>query len=508
MITPAASTELMQTLSKQLNASLDLNEVMGRILQLTVEATHATRGSLFLLNQQGAVTDYILARPQQSPEVSRQKVDEVMVNGLAGWIYRQRQSLLIKNTATDSRWLPLTEESAQVGSVLGVPLLHQDELDGILFLHHDQIGFFDESHLALATIIAGQAAIAIENARLFTQVKTEREILYALVSGMPIPVLVINAHEQIIFASQAAHQLLALPVANPPLTALADGSQLKAAIECLRLDPTLPTVEIPWPDKRVFSLSLNHLPLLGTVVALNDITYLKELDALKSSFVEMVSHDLKNPLAAIHGYATLVGMENLSERGRTNLNNLLQQAEQTQNLITNLLDLTRLEAGLEEEVEACDLAEIAADVVGGFELAATQKELTLNADFPPSLPLVMGNPMRLFQVVSNLVGNAIKYTPTGGRVSVKVSQANSHIYLRVADTGPGIPPEDQPHIFDKFYRVSTGTHVNLIEGSGLGLSIVKAVVERYGGQVRVESVVGAGSTFICALPVAADESTL
>jgi signal transduction histidine kinase len=500
MITPTASTEFLQTLSRQLNASLDLNQVMSQVLQLTVEATHATRGSLFLLDEQGEVTHYILARPHQSPEVSRQKIEDVMAYGLAGWVYRQRQGLLISHTADDPRWLPLADDKQATQSVLGVPLLRQEWLNGMMFLHHHRPGFFDESHLALATSIAGQAAIAIENARLFTQVRAERETLSALIAGMPIPVLVINAQEQIIYASQAAYHLLALPLLTLSLDDLADGPKIKAAIEQIRQSPATSKVEINWANQYTFSLSLNELPQLGAVIAFNDITYLKELDALKTEFVEMVSHDLKSPLTAIHGYATLLGMENLSERGRANLANLLQHTEQTQSLILALLDLTRLEAGIDEDIEACNLTEITAEVLEGFRLAAIQKELSLTTELPSGLPLIMGNPMRLFHAVSNLVSNAIKYTPGGGRVFVGLSHTDSQVCLRVADTGPGIPPEEQAKIFEKFYRTATRSNAG-VEGSGLGLSIVKAVIERYGGQVKVESTVGEGSAFICTLPI-------
>jgi signal transduction histidine kinase len=132
--------------------------------------------------------------------------------------------------------------------------------------------------------------------------------------------------------------------------------------------------------------------------------------------------------------------------------------------------------------------------------------MTLTTDLPSDLPWVSGNPLRLSQVVTNLVGNAIKYTPRGGHIFVGANRENSTIRLRVSDNGPGIPLEEQTQIFEKFYRVPIMEDSEWIDGTGLGLSIVKAIVEGYGGSVWVESEVGHGSTFICILPALENSS--
>lgn len=499
MISYAASAELMQTISRQFSTSLDLDEVMGQVLRLTVEATGATRGSLFLLDEKGAVGRYVLARPNQPPEVSRHNVKKAMSRGLAGWVYRQQLGVLVADINTDERWIKFPGDT-ETKSVLGVPLLYQDRVNGVLFLHHPQPQFFDESHLSLVMGIAGQAAIAVENARLYTEVKHEQETLYALITGMPIPVLVIDANEQVVFANQAARQLFLLEQVGVSLSALDSGYHLKEAIENLRQNPTQQRVEADWADERVFNVSVNQVPRLGTVITLNDITHLKEMDEIKSSFVETVSHDIKNPLTAIHGFATLLEMENLSSRGRANLAGLLHGVEQIQTLIQNLLDLARIEAGTDEQVEPCDLAEIVSVTVADFEIQIAQKEIDLSLDLPANLAKIAANPFRLSQVVANLLSNAIKYTPKDGQVFIGVNQEGAEIRLRVSDNGPGIAPEDQLQIFDKFYRVPMMENSEWIEGTGLGLSIVKAIVDGYGGWVWLDSEVGVGSTFGCVFP--------
>ncbi len=507
MIGYSTSADVIYKVARQLNTSLDLDEVLGKVLKLTVEATEAERGSLFLLDEVGQVTRHILSRPNQSPEVSRRNIKIAMTQGLAGWVYRHHQGALASDAVTDDRWVQLPDDKEVTGSAVVVPLLYQDRINGLLVLHHQEIHFFDESHLALTAGIAGQAAIAVENARLFTQVRDEREGLHTLINAMPIPVLEIDTNNYIAFANRTAQQSLLVKKVNVPLEAIEGGDQLKLTLDELR-NRTENHIEVRWPDERVFSVSINNLPRLGTVVAMNDITYLKELDAMKSQFVETVSHDLKNPLSAIMGFAQLLQLEEtLSEAGDIGLTKILHSAKQIQILIEDLLDLAKIEAGLGGQAEPCNLPQIAKNVLTDFKPRVEEKEITLIAHLPPQLPMVSGNTLRLSQVVSNFVSNAIKYTPQSGQIGIEVSQADSEIWLRVSDNGPGISPAGQSQLFQKFYRVP---EIQLshrgVEGTGLGLSIVKAIVEGYGGRVLVESEVGVGSIFGCVLPIWSPQS--
>jgi len=501
VIEDSTSTELLYTVSKQLNSSLDLNEVLGKVLGLTVQATGAGRGSLFLLDETGNVVRQILARPNQSPEVSRTTVHRVMKEGLAGWVYQHRQPALVTDTTKDERWVRLPDDKDIMGAALVIPLLYQDQINGLLALHHKQINFFTDEHLSLAIGIAGQAATAVENARLFTQVKSEHEALYALISGMPIPVLLVN-DERVVFRNRAAEQLLLVYEVDVPLTAIAGGNELNLALKHLRTNGDTTSIEIRWPDNRVFNVSTNYVSQHGMVVAFHDITYLKELDDMKSLFVETVSHDLKSPLSAIKGYATVLTFsKDLSDRDKANLASILQSTEKMQALIENLLDLAEIEAGLGGHVEPCDIVEITQEVIDQYQLRIEEKEINLTTHFPQGLVEVMADPMRLSQVVGNYISNAIKYTPEGGRIIIRGHNQGPEISLEVSDTGMGIPPAAQAQLFQKFYRVARKDGSELVEGTGLGLSIVKAIIEGYGGRVWVKSEVGIGSTFGCTLPV-------
>jgi len=241
---------------------------------------------------------------------------------------------------------------------------------------------------------------------------------------------------------------------------------------------------------------------VGRVAVMQDITYLKELDKMKSDFVASVSHDLRSPLTIIIGYALM-----LSEAGELNetqqefVESIRLSVAKMTTLIENLLDLGKIEASVGMEMKPCQLVTVINKAVAGLRDQARAKEIIFQLQLPPELPLVQGNQVRLDQVVSNLVGNAIKFTPEGGMVTVSAREEKGKVVVEVKDTGIGIAPEDQVHLFEKFYRVGRA-ETSDIEGTGLGLAIVKSIVEGHGGQVWVESEFGQGSTFGFALPIA------
>jgi len=358
-----------------------------------------------------------------------------------------------------------------------------------------------DAGLALAAGIASQAAVAVENARLFTQVKEERENLTALINAMPIPVLALDRADKVMFANQKAQKVLKIAEEDVQLDDVEGGSHLKACLAELR-DRAEHHLEMRWNNGQVFNVSMNQVAKLGTVLALDDITYLKELDAMKSQFVETVSHDLKSPLSTIIGFGQLLQHEQkLSTHGQKNVDGILGTAKQMQALIGNLLDLAQIEAGLDNQLEPCDMRQIVELILPNFEMQAQRKGLELSAQLPPEPAQVQGNSLRLSQVITNLVGNAIKYTPSGGRIDLILGQKSNEICFKVADTGPGISTAAQAQLFQKFYRVPEIQIAQAdVDGTGLGLSIVKAIVEGYGGRVWVESQVGVGSTFGCILP--------
>lgn len=233
---------------------------------------------------------------------------------------------------------------------------------------------------------------------------------------------------------------------------------------------------------------------VGYVLMMQDITHLKELDRIKSEFVSTVSHDLRTPLTTIRGYVDLLERVGpLNEQQRIFLERVRKGTSHITELIGDLLDLGRIEAGYDLEMEPLHLERIIDAVVEEFRPLTREKRQELRWKRRP-LPLVRGNPRRLRQVMENLLSNAIKYTQEGGWVAVEAVEEKGHLVVQVADNGIGIPPADQPHVFERFYRVQR-EETEEIEGTGLGLAIVKSVVEKHGGRIWVESQPGAGSTF-------------
>jgi two-component system NtrC family sensor kinase len=213
-----------------------------------------------------------------------------------------------------------------------------------------------------------------------------------------------------------------------------------------------------------------------------------------------VSHDLRSPLTTIRGYVELLPRVGpLTPQQVEFVNRVGQSMKTITDLIGDLLDVGRLEAGLDLEFESCRMEEIVQRSLDGLRLLVDNKQHELSLEVAPDLPLLLGNPRRLEQVVTNLLTNAIKYTPDGGKIEISLKPDGIYLMFRVADNGIGIPLEAQPHVFDKFYRVQNEDTAE-ISGTGLGLSIVKSIVDKHGGRVWVESKPYEGSVFTVLLP--------
>jgi signal transduction histidine kinase len=234
---------------------------------------------------------------------------------------------------------------------------------------------------------------------------------------------------------------------------------------------------------------------------MQDVSHFKELNQLKTDFVNSVSHDLRSPLSGI-----LIATHLMPELGEVNksqtelLTTIENRVNTMSHLIDDLLDVSKIEAGIDMELAPQILAPLVEQVVTSLIPQAQKKSINLNYHTPSESPMVEANVTRLQQVIHNLVANAIKYTPDEGVVTVQISPYQDEIRIQVIDTGLGIPAADQPHIFEKFYRVK-GDHVASIKGTGLGLAIAKGIVEKHKGRIWLESVFGQGSTFTVALPL-------
>ena len=243
---------------------------------------------------------------------------------------------------------------------------------------------------------------------------------------------------------------------------------------------------------------------LGTITVMNDITALKKIDQLKTDFVNMVAHEIRSPLNSIAMQLKVIldGLAgSVTDKQKEILDRASQKINALSNLSTELLDLASIESGLiTQEKEKFHIRSLLEDQVAFFQQSAAAKGISLELDALPDLPPILANKSNIEEVFSNLITNAIKYSPENGKITILAVTVKTHLCVSVSDTGFGIPAEDLPKIFDRFYRVKN-EKTRYITGTGLGLPIVKSILEAHNGKIKVESEPDKGSTFYVYLPL-------
>lgn len=294
--------------------------------------------------------------------------------------------------------------------------------------------------------------------------------------------------------------------ANIPVifvTALSETRQIVRGLEVGAVD----VITKPFHPREVIARVNTHLTLLRQKQEIaqlreRDLSYFEKLSTMKDEVMQMTSHDLKNPLNNVKTALALLRRHGSieDERGKEYLDILEMSADQMQSLIGSILDLARIETGMALNREQTQLNPFLQKVHASFHFPAQDKRIELSFEALQDDVMVELDPERMDQVLHNLLSNAIKYTDTGGSVTLSATASGETVRIIVADTGMGIPEDDVPHLFEKFFRVQSESHLEA-EGTGLGLSIVKSIVEQHDGEIHVTSVYGEGSTFTVELPV-------
>ena len=332
------------------------------------------------------------------------------------------------------------------------------------------------------------------------------QILDALDDG----VLLLDGAGRLLIANPAARSWFGLPddlrpglplkrvLGVPQVSALAEQAAEARA-------PVVGNLTLVFPEAR--TLALRAFPLADRgptgriVVTMTDITQRRRLEVLRRDFVANASHELKTPVAAVRALAEtlLTALPDDPEAGRRFAERIGREAERLDLLTRDLLDLSRVERGA-LDVEPVDLVGLVKEVVGGYADRAEERRIKLSTEVEPGVAL-RGDRAQLGLLLSNLIDNALRYTPAKGAVCVRLNAAESRAVLQVHDTGQGIPAGELSRVFERFYRVDKA-RTRQTGGTGLGLAIVRHVAEAHGGTVRVDSELGRGSTFTVALPVA------
>lgn len=455
----------------------------------------------------------------------------------------------------------------RLGQVVGLPLLLEDEVLGIIYLFRSEYAFTQMDWQFLQGF-ADQAAIAVRNARLYLQLETERSRLATIVENSADGILILDANRRVVVVNQAlaamlgigpdeavgrpCHEVLALENVQGDDFCNGDVDEQLLGESGLRCEGDLTR-----PGGARVTVSAIYTPLydeqarlMNVIVNVHDITRFREEEEIKSTFTSIISHELKTPVALIKGYAQTLARPDAdwdAATARNGLQIIEEEADRLEALINNLLDVSRIQAsGLRLDYEEVDIQALAARVVDAFHVQTEQHQLAL--DFPADLPLVWGDRERLRQVFTNLVSNAIKYSPEGGLIRIGgwfepygtdvyppepggglqtagvetpgVVVTNSawanpsaaheagreapagRLVFYVADQGIGIPQAELAHIFDRYYRVDSSLRRSTA-GAGLGLFLCRAIVEAHGGQIWAHSEPGKGATIFVGLPVAA-----
>ena len=489
---------LLPEIGKELSARTDIKDLANILLKRTVETLGAIQGNMIVLASENG--------PQQNYQVSlsaeSSNAEMVISENLLKNIRETHQGVVVGDASKDPLW-----QNTAIRSAVIAPLQGRKDLLGLLILTHEQEDYFNLDHLLLLQAIASQAAIAIENARLYSNVAQEQKRLAAVLQHAAEAILMFDAQGRLSLLNPAGEKLFTDFKANinQPLPAGHGYDAFVNLLEDARSLHGAKSGEVLWPDQRTFTALITPIKDGGQVAILHDVTRFKDLDQVKNEFIATASHDLKNPITTIAGFSTLLGQAGpLNEQQQDFVTRIIGATQTMTELIQNMMSLAQMDLQATQKHEPVELGALLADIADEFVPQATAKGQTLQFD-PLTVPAqVNGDPLQLKQLLRNLIGNAIKYSPQGGTITLVAKAEKGNIQVDVQDTGFGIPAADLPFIFDRFYRVRKGKNSEM-EGNGLGLAIVKSIVEQHGGQISVESEVDKGTCFSITLPLIQQE---
>jgi two-component system phosphate regulon sensor histidine kinase PhoR len=356
-----------------------------------------------------------------------------------------------------------------------------------------------------------------ENIRKLYDLNLEKSRLKTIINRMANGVMVTNNNLEIVLHNPAFMRLLEIPkeIENPtPITEIMNAESLIETLKQIQSgkisESESISQEISTGKNVLRAISAPAIgpdkSIMGTVTVLEDITAFKQLDQMKSDFVNMVAHELRSPLVSIRqiNSVLLEGLAGpLKEKQQDFVDRGIKKIDALLELINDLLDIAKIEAGQYVQRRLpTDISKIVEEIVSLMGPRAEEQGITLTHACRDLKP-VQADPKNMEEIFNNLISNAINYSPEGGHVTVTAQGLGEYMEIKVQDTGVGIPSEELPKIFDKFYRVKSPKTRQVI-GTGLGLAIVKGIVEAHQGTIEVESIVDKGTTFRILLPVITD----
>lgn len=507
----------LYTLSRQIISatSLNLAELLKNLVNTIKQIVNCRACVLFLLDEKREFLEIKAASGLKKHWETSARL--AVGEGAAGQAVIQKKTIYIPDAAEDTSFIFFDDS---IRSLIVVPMMVQDQVIGTINLDDITPHAFGQSQERLLSIAANHAAIAIQSATLFQQVLSEEQRMRAIIEHMADGLLMLDKAGEIVKVNPVLSVMLGMHSTQ----------MIGQNIHVDHLDPRLKTICKPLPGNkkggiltdevtlpgqntpilRIYASAVtdeNSLPI-GEVRIVHDITQQRELERMKDDFISTVSHELRTPLFSIQGFVRLIlnGDVPNPHTQQEFLTIIERQANQLAELVTNLLDLNRMSTNaFDIEKQPIRLIDVINQTILRLQGFAHKKKVNLRSQLPTTLPIIMGDAQRLEQIMTNLVGNAIKFTPINGKVTVKAKITPKHIVVSVVDTGIGIDESELDRIFSKFYQVEEHS-TRSVTGSGLGLHISKQLAEKHSGKLWAESQLGNGSTFYLQLPIASPEA--
>lgn len=513
--------DFLLEISRAITAQLDLSEVLKRVLNASVVMLGGRVGWVALRDARG---DYRIRATvgldsAKVPELN-QKLRELIVGVEEGRTHEVTDS-------TMKSMLGMLD--GQLRQYVALPLIFAGEPLGLLIVFRSFPGSATPDDIQILQSFADQAAIGVHNAQLYERIDHERRRLGAILQHNADGVMILDANRRVQMFNRALERMTgwrsmeAVGQLHDDIVRWKrrEGTDLGEALASgwpKRHDPDAPETlyiegDLQRRDGMTLSVGITYAPLftsegqLANIVAnVRDITHWRQAQEMQNVFISTISHELKTPVAIIKGYAGTLTREDANwnpETIKQGLEVIEDEADRLTALIESLLTASRLQAERTLQIERSDvrLDEVAARAVERFKTQSSKHTFVL--DFPPDFPTVQGDEARLRQVIDNLLGNAIKYSPEGGNIEVGGVDRGNDVVVYVRDEGVGLTEADQERVFERFYRVDSALS-RKTQGTGLGLYLAKAIVEAHGGTIGVDSQPGQGSTFYFTIPLDQD----
>ncbi len=507
---------ILETVGRQLAAAIRSNRLFEIILDFALEFTHSPWGSIAIYDPDKQILEFKAWRGYIT-----NPVDLPITEGICGKAVITRQPVNITDVTQDPHYLDFTDGEAR--SQLSLPLLHEGRVLGVLTLENPQPSAYSAHDQAFVAQLANQAAVALANAMLYSDVVSGRERLSAIINSTREGILMVNTNGVVTLANASfikfAHldldDLIEKRLSNLPAPALQllgfDSEQAREIVEALQqgCEPqSEPQIVYPDETRRIRVLerfsALVHSgndEIAGWMVVLRDVSEEHALTQAKEFITETLVHDLRSPMSAVLGALNVI--EEISqETGDRHLHRAVEIAghgtQRALRLVEAMLDITRLETGQESpNLEPVDLAALTGEVIGEFSSQCVNYGLALHNHISEDCTNVQADALKVSRILANLLDNAVKFTPRGGEISITTSLVGEEVQICVRDTGPGVPAEYGEKIFERFSQVPG--QVGRRRGSGLGLAFCKLAVEAQGGRIWVETPPEGGSEFIFTL---------